>query len=448
MGEYLFKSMQEKKKLSESQRQNVSNGTGILDMAARIGNQAMLSILERPMPEGKQPLIGLSNGSSLPKYMQQALERQSGFPMDDVRVHRDSKEPAKFDADAFAYGNHIFLGPGQEELLSHELGHTIQQKRGIVQPQGTEHGFPVNNDPSLEKKADDGNVCGSPLTNSTVPVVQCGGGKDTQKKDGKGNPRAKYGDGTYGAKLRDLKRLKEKYGQKDGMKDITKEINKKVQAEHTISFSALNNSGRPRKKMGQFDRSLFSYHESTSAHGAHPGTRWGRTEDSTYDSDGKWQSGFTFGFQTDREYRDHQYNAVTDTPASNGVGNAVQLNQLGYAQTYQHNKTFDSNLKMLAHDSFFHMAKNMSGKELEYYEKGTHELKKRTITPEEAAEMSLARLTMSCGSYPNIDVENRVRRIFNLPEIRSDNWPSSYRRSSEDDLKQQRMNRLLDIMLG
>ena len=137
---------------------------------AGAGNQAMLSMLKAQGERGEvQPASG---GTPLAEAMRAKFERHFGLPMDDVRVHRNSDEPAKFDAGAYTYGTDIFIGPGQEDLLNHEMTHVAQQKLGQVRPTGMEHGMAVNRSPALEYNADLG-VTPQMVGSTTAPVVQC-----------------------------------------------------------------------------------------------------------------------------------------------------------------------------------------------------------------------------------------------------------------------------------
>lgn len=147
---------------------------------AGAGNQAMLSMLEAQGERGEnRPASG---GTPLAEAMRAKFERHFGLPMDDVRVHRNSDEPAKFDAGAYTYGTDIFIGPGQENLLSHEMTHVAQQKLGQVRPTGMEHGMAVNRSPALEHSADLGTV--SQAAGSVAgPVVQCGGSHSRAKSE-------------------------------------------------------------------------------------------------------------------------------------------------------------------------------------------------------------------------------------------------------------------------
>ncbi|MGN1188199.1 MAG: DUF4157 domain-containing protein [Lachnospiraceae bacterium] len=64
--------------------------------------------------------------------LQKAHESMSGLSFDDVRIPYSSSEPAKLGTLAYTEGSKVFVGPGQEKHLSHELGHVLPQKQGRV----------------------------------------------------------------------------------------------------------------------------------------------------------------------------------------------------------------------------------------------------------------------------------------------------------------------------
>ena len=92
--------------------------------------------------------------SSLPASLKAGVERLSGIAMDDVRVHRNSAEPARVGALAYAKGSDIHLGPGQEQHLPHEAWHVVQQKQGRVAATMQMQGVGLNDDAGLEHEAD------------------------------------------------------------------------------------------------------------------------------------------------------------------------------------------------------------------------------------------------------------------------------------------------------
>lgn len=94
------------------------------------------------------------NTTGIPSHLKEEFEKKSGFSFDNVRVYYHSEKPAQLDALAYTQGNSVYVGPGQEHHLKHELGHVVQQKQGIVKPTTIINQFPVNMDSQLETQAD------------------------------------------------------------------------------------------------------------------------------------------------------------------------------------------------------------------------------------------------------------------------------------------------------
>lgn len=87
--------------------------------------------------------------------LKSGVERLSGLPLDDVKVHHCSSRPAQLDALAYAQGSDIHLAPGQEAHLPHEAWHVVQQKQGRVKPTlQMRAAVEVNDDAALEHEAD------------------------------------------------------------------------------------------------------------------------------------------------------------------------------------------------------------------------------------------------------------------------------------------------------
>lgn len=118
----------------------------------------------------------------LPLSLKAGVEAMSGLSMDHVKVHRDSPKPAQLNAHAYAQGQDIYLGPGQEKHLPHEAWHVVQQAQGRVKPTAQMYGgVRVNDDPSLEREADAHGakaargsepIQTAPATSTSAPVVQ------------------------------------------------------------------------------------------------------------------------------------------------------------------------------------------------------------------------------------------------------------------------------------
>ena len=129
----------------------------------------MVQKMQQNKQSTKQPAENLTG---IPAQMKIDFEQRSGMSFDDVRVHYHSEEPAKLDALAFTRGEDIYIGPGQERHLRHELTHVVQQKQGLVTPTGMAGGLPVNNDPELERLAENGTVSPHTQQTSHPAVVQ------------------------------------------------------------------------------------------------------------------------------------------------------------------------------------------------------------------------------------------------------------------------------------
>lgn len=93
------------------------------------------------------------NRTGIPTAIKAKYEKISGLSFDDVRVHYNSVAPAQMRAYAYTQGNNVYIAPNQEKHLEHELGHVVQQKRGIVRPNAYINGIPLNTDKHLESEA-------------------------------------------------------------------------------------------------------------------------------------------------------------------------------------------------------------------------------------------------------------------------------------------------------
>ena len=95
------------------------------------------------------------NNTGLPDQLKAGVENLSGLSLDDVKVHYNSAKPAQLNALAYAQGTDIHIAPGQEKHLPHEAWHIVQQKQGGVKPTLQMKGIRINDDPGLEKNADE-----------------------------------------------------------------------------------------------------------------------------------------------------------------------------------------------------------------------------------------------------------------------------------------------------
>lgn len=115
----------------------------------KTGKQGNISFKKsRSYPVSRMNLTGI------PENTKNYFEQKSGMSFDDVRVHYHSDKPEKVQALAYTQGSDVYIGPGQEKYLKHELGHVVQQMQGRVTADTQVNGLPVNSDPALEREAD------------------------------------------------------------------------------------------------------------------------------------------------------------------------------------------------------------------------------------------------------------------------------------------------------
>lgn len=104
--------------------------------------------------QAQYPIQRKANNTGLPDQLKSGLEHLSGIDLSDVKVHYNSDKPKNLQALAYAQGNDIYLGPGQEKHLPHEAWHVVQQKQGRVKPTMQFKGVEINDSIELEKEAD------------------------------------------------------------------------------------------------------------------------------------------------------------------------------------------------------------------------------------------------------------------------------------------------------
>jgi hypothetical protein len=97
-----------------------------------------------------------SSGAALPVAVRNPLAHTFSVDLSPIRVHTDAHSQQvvrSLSTRAFAYGNHIFLGPGEQPadlgLMAHEVAHVVQQSRGATLQHFTPGGGDV-----FEREAD------------------------------------------------------------------------------------------------------------------------------------------------------------------------------------------------------------------------------------------------------------------------------------------------------
>lgn len=115
-----------------------------------VAQRALSQKLSAPSVGGRR---ATASRAGLPDALKAGVEALSGYSMDDVRVHRNSSDPAQLQAHAFARGTDIHLAPGQERHLPHEAWHVVQQKQGRVGQTMQVKDVAINDDAALEREA-------------------------------------------------------------------------------------------------------------------------------------------------------------------------------------------------------------------------------------------------------------------------------------------------------
>ncbi len=118
--------------------------------------------LQRNFGAGRVPMIQREeNKTGIVDGLKSRMETLHNADFSSVRVHQNSSKAASVGARAYTQGSDIHFAPGQfssamtgPKLLSHELTHVVQQREGRVQPTTTVNGMAVNDNPGLEKEAD------------------------------------------------------------------------------------------------------------------------------------------------------------------------------------------------------------------------------------------------------------------------------------------------------
>ncbi len=127
-------------------------------MIKAVTGEVMMELIQQNLfltkERRRQPVLTESSGGSVPEKLKSGFEHMSGLSFEDVRVHYSSPNPARIGAYAYAAGRNVYLGPGQEKHLPHELAHVMQQKQGRVRPTVSRYGLKMNDSVSLEREAD------------------------------------------------------------------------------------------------------------------------------------------------------------------------------------------------------------------------------------------------------------------------------------------------------
>jgi antitoxin component HigA of HigAB toxin-antitoxin module len=125
----------------------------------------------------------------MPEEVQANMEHSFGEDFSDVQIHDNSTKAEDLGAKAFTQGKDVHFAPGEfqpdskegQELIGHELTHVVQQKECKVHGSEVHGKKMVNQDPALEKEADDAGKLAS--EGKEVKVSGMGSGVMRKKKN-------------------------------------------------------------------------------------------------------------------------------------------------------------------------------------------------------------------------------------------------------------------------
>ena len=220
----------EQRKATQAAANNSSQVQQLMTLQSAVGQSAQVQQTAQLQAaaqqfSGQPKSLKAAQKNGLPDQLKSRIESLSGFSMDDVKVHYNSSKPAEVGALAYALGNNIYIGAGQEAHLPHEAWHVVQQKQGRVKPTTqAENGAAVNDNPSLEQEAD---KMGAKAMQQAAPAKEGrlqeaplnGSGVSIQKMpENIGDPTG-YSDGLHSDKL------------------ATESVNGNIVPEHVISIA-------------------------------------------------------------------------------------------------------------------------------------------------------------------------------------------------------------------
>ncbi|WP_299193131.1 hypothetical protein [uncultured Erythrobacter sp.] len=211
--------------------------------------------------------------------------------------------------------------------------------------------------------------------------------------------RRRYALGQHGGKKSEQKRLKGEHGI-----SVTGDTH---ESEHTVGFEPLNQTSGDKRgatpRATSLEKNAPAYQEVKHLHRNHIGT--GSSNEA--DGSGMNSSG----------YRTAQRNAIE----ASDVSSAVQLNQLAYAFDPNFKTTMQSEEGQAASNSYGQMVASMNDLTYAKFDQNVTV----PVDAKQRAEMVLARHAAISGQFPNLELENEVRRHFGVPEYDPDAMDTS-----------------------
>lgn len=157
----------------------------MLALQRAVGNRAVLQMMRAgdlsPEESAAPAQRKESRPGALPLDVQSKMEHVMGADFSNVNVHANSSQASGMGALAYAQGNDIHFAPGQyspdtqngQKIIGHELAHVVQQRQGRVLPTAQlKSGMRLNDDPALEKEADNLGEKAAATPDQGEPTIQ------------------------------------------------------------------------------------------------------------------------------------------------------------------------------------------------------------------------------------------------------------------------------------
>ncbi|WP_323123303.1 hypothetical protein [Burkholderia alba] len=204
-------------------------------------------------------------------------------------------------------------------------------------------------------------------------------------------------------------------------------------SEHVIAFAVLKGPKGPsrnpedpaRKEEKEAARKIenkgLAYYERREDHENHAGTGvWPSKRKFKGNFLDKFDKSKYSGFKSSENFLNSQRTALFDpeTVKCTNLSNAIQLNQLGYAHQYaaqnRQSESFDKqdNENHQANSSYDNMIEQ-NPEFIAKDDKGQSDVKFK-MTPQEQAEVYLARRVAQTGRYPIVEEEKDAKRRFSV----------------------------------
>ncbi len=141
------------------------------------------------------PMMPYRDNTGIPGPVRVQMEAAFDTDFSNVTVHSNSSRAARLDALAYTRGHDIHFAPGTynpgtdagQRLLGHELAHVVQQREGRVKSTHRIRGLKANEDPGLEREADQLGDRASRFRMDGMPPGSRGAGRETAAMDGNPN---------------------------------------------------------------------------------------------------------------------------------------------------------------------------------------------------------------------------------------------------------------------